>query len=104
MSPQQLAEGYRAAAGPQGAGAALLPVRVRTEDGREADALLAPDSPPSRLTLVAGRSLLGQKARVAALGPGGGEHIVWHVRVLSAFPVGEGLYEHGAMLLGPGAG
>jgi hypothetical protein len=76
----------------------LQPVKAQAEDGKELN-LLTRDLSPAGIRLLASRSLLGQRLRVALPGAGKapGPHLV--VRILWTCAVGDDLFENGGTFL-----
>jgi hypothetical protein len=75
----------------------LQPVKAHTEDGRELN-VLTRDLSPAGIRLLASRSLLGQRLRLALPGgKGPGPRLV--VRILWTCAVGDELFENGGTFL-----
>ncbi len=76
----------------------IQPVKVQTEDGRRLN-LLSRDLSPTGMRLLATRTLLGQKVRVALPNGVKGEGTWFVLRVLWTCAVGDDLFENGGTFL-----
>ncbi len=76
----------------------LQPVKAQAEDGKEVN-LLTRDLSPAGIRLLAGRSLLGQRLRLALPGAGKAPGPRLLVRILWTCQVGDGLFENGGTFL-----
>jgi hypothetical protein len=100
---RRLIRHYRAAAArverrEQGRLDFIQPVKVHTEDRRELN-LLSRDISTTGIRLIASRSLLGQKIRVALPQVGEAEPVHFLVRILWTCSVGDDLFENGGTFL-----